>query len=378
MPWQEVSAMSLREDFVVRATVPGANVRALCREFGISAKTGYKWVNRFRAHGYPGLTDRSRRPKQSPSRTPLAMEEAVLRLRTEHPAWGARKLRARLRALGTEGVPSASTITAVLHRHGQIDPTEAAKHRPWQRFEHEAPNDLWQMDFKGPFLAVMGRLHALTVLDDHSRFCVGLEACRDQRGTTVQDRLTAIFRSYGLPERMLMDNGAPWGDDRDHPYTALTVWLLRLGIGLSHGRPYHPQTQGKDERFHRTLIVELLAPHIFVDRAECQAEFDRWRQVYNVERPHDALGLDPPGKRYQPSVRTFPEHLPPLEYDSHEVVRKVQAGGEIAFQGRTFRVGNAFRGYQVALREGADDGLYHVYFGQHCIAKIDPSSGVRT
>ena len=153
----------------------------------------------------------------------------------------------------------------------------------------------------------------MTVLDDHSRFSILLQACANERTETVRECLTAAFRLYGLPVRMLMDNGSPWGNDANHPRTPLTVWLMRLGIQVSHGRPYHPQTQGKEERFHRTLNVELLQGRRFADWATCQAAFDRWRGVYNTERPHQALDLATPISRYTPSPRSFPETLPLIE-----------------------------------------------------------------
>lgn len=371
MPWQEASTMSLRHEFVALASREGANVRELCRRFGISPTTGYKWLGRHRAEGAAGLVDQSRRPRRSPARTGEGVEQAVLELRRACPAWGARKLRARLLALGHEGVPSASTITAILRRHGALDPGEAPKHRPWQRFEHDAPNALWQMDFKGHFATLRGRCHPLTVLDDHSRFALAVEACPDERAATVQGRLAAIFRRYGLPARMLMDNGAPWGDAWDQPHTVLTVWLLRLGIAVSHGRPAHPQTQGKEERFHRTLRAEALRERTFADLADCQRRFDRFRDAYNLERPHEALGLATPASRYRPSPRPFPEPLPPIAYAPGDLVRTVQRDGEIHLHGRVHQVGKAFRGQPVALRPTADDATLEVYFCHHRIAALD-------
>ena len=193
-----------------------------------------------------------------------------LAVRAEHPAWGGRKIRRRLQDLKHPAVPSASTITAILHRQGRIAAAASAGHKPFERFERAAPNELWQMDYKGHFATRAGRCHPLTVVDDHSRYAVGLRACGDERGGTVQAELSAIFRRYGLPERMLMDNGSPWGSDALHRHTWLTVWLLELGIAVSHGRPYHPQTQGKDERFHRTLTAEVIGRRAFADLAECQ------------------------------------------------------------------------------------------------------------
>jgi transposase InsO family protein len=375
MAWKEVSIVVLRRDFVMLALQPGANIRELCRRFAISPTTGYKWLRRYRQDCEETFYDRSRRPQRSPRRSGQQTEQQLLSVRDAHPAWGARKIRARLQTLGQAALPAASTIHAILRRHGRIDPSESSKHQPWQRFEHEAPNQLWQMDFKGHFALGNGtRCHPLTVLDDHSRYAVCLQGCRDERGPTVQQRLTETFRRYGLPQRMLLDNGSPWGSDREHPYTPLTVWLLRLGIGVCHSRPYHPQTQGKEERFHRTLQAEVLSGPSFADFEALQQRLDQWRSIYNHLRPHQALAMAVPSSRYQVSGRRFPETLPPLEYDVGDVVRKVQGHGRIWFHNRVFRVGKAFRGYSVALRPTADDGLWEVFFATHCIARIDLSA----
>jgi transposase InsO family protein len=365
--------MSLRKEFVTLATAEGANVRELCRRFAITPRTGYKWLSRYREKGMDGLANLSRRPLHSPSRTSPEVETAVVRVRRNHPAWGGRKSHAWLMTpiIGA-ALPSASTITAILQRHGLVDPASSCQHKPWQRFEHPAPNELWQMDFKGHFPLAQGRCHPLTVLIPTSRdFAVGLEACPDQRGTTVQERLTSLFRRYGLPYRMVMDNGSPWGSDQDHPYTPLTVWLMRLGIAVSHGRPYHPQTQGKDERFHRTLKAEVLQGRSFRDLPHCQRAFEAWRLVYNLERPHQALGYATPASRYQASPRPFSEQLPSLEYDPDDQVRKVQAAGEIFFHGKIFTVGKAFRGLHVALRPTQEDEVWNVFFLTHPITSVD-------
>lgn len=371
MPWQEVSTMSLRQEFVTMVQHGTVNLRELCRRFRISRKTGYKWLARFAVEGAAGLADRSRRPRRSPARTPRPMEAAVIAVREAHPAWGGRKLHRRLRDLGYRDVPAPSTLTAILHRYGRIDPAESRKHTAFTRFEHAAPNQLWQMDFKGHVALERGRCHPLTVLDDHSRFNVLLRACANEQGETVQDALTAVFRRYGLPERMTMDHGSPWGADPTHPLTLVTAWLIRLGIGVSHSRPYHPQTQGKDERFHRTLAVECLRPSLVRDLAHCQRRFDGFRYTYNFERPHDALGLAVPASRYQPSPRAFPEVLPPIEYGPDDAVRKVQAKGELFYRGQVFRVSTALRGYPVALRPTSVDGRLAVYFCHHRVTEID-------
>ena len=225
--------MSLKYEFVTLACAEGANIRELCRRYGISPPTAYKLLERHAREGGSGLRERSRRPHNSPNRTPVELEQAVLGLREEHPAWGGRTIRKVLLERGHRSMPSPSTITAVLRRNGCAVGGERPQ-RDWQRFEHPHPNDLWQMDFKGHFPTDAGRCHPLTVLDDHSRFALGLRACANERTETVHEELAAIFRVYGLPECMLMDNGSPWGNDADHPRTPLTVWLMRLGIQVSH------------------------------------------------------------------------------------------------------------------------------------------------
>jgi transposase InsO family protein len=301
------------------------------------------------------------------------MSELVLSLRREHPAWGARKLKRRLQNLGHEGVPAASTITAILRRGGLLEEPRTGESKAVKRFEHQAPNDLWQMDFKGHFaLTRGGRCHPLTVLDDHSRYAIGLRACGDEQHQTVQDELTGLFRVYGLPWRMLMDNGAPWGDAEDQPWTKLTVWLLRLGVRVSHGRAYHPQTQGKDERFHRTLKAELLRERSFRHVADCQRAFDPWRETYNQERPHEALDMAVPSSRYRVSGRGFPEHLPAVEYGPGIDVRKAQQGdGRLKFAGRELRMGKAFRGEWIGFRATNQDGVFRVYYCEQCLGEVD-------
>ena len=203
MPWKEVSIMSQRLEFVTLATAERANLRHLCRCFGISSGTAYKWLKRFQSDGAKGLEDRSRRPHHSPSRTPAEMEATITNLRSKHPAWGGRKLETRLGELGYTGVPRPSTITAILRRQQLLDPKESAKHQAFQRFEHPAPNDLWQMDFKGEFkLPQGGRCYPLTILDDHSRFALALQACASNTRNITQTAMIQVFRRYGLPARI--------------------------------------------------------------------------------------------------------------------------------------------------------------------------------
>lgn len=370
MPWKVNTMSESRREFVELALRSGSNMSELCRRFEISRKTAYKWLGRYQAGGVSGLEDQSRRPKSSPNRTSVTLEEQVVELRSVHPAWGGRKLRRRLLDQGVEQVPAASTITEILRRRDLLSELKGCQ--AFQRFERERPNELWQMDFKGHFgLGAGGRCHPLTVLDDHSRYALVLQACGNEQGQTVQERLTQTFRRYGMPESMLMDNGSPWGDDRESPWTPLTVWLLRLGVRVIHGRPYHPQTQGKEERFHRTLVAEVLQGRVFRDLQECQVRFDEWRVIYNHERPHEALDLAVPGSRYEPSGRSFPEQLPELEFSPTDVLRKVQKEGWFSFRGREWRISKAFRGERVGVRPTVEEGVWEVWFGRQCLGAID-------
>jgi transposase InsO family protein len=372
MPWKESTTMSQRREFVHLAMTRDVKMRGLCRRFDISAKTGYKWLHRYQEEGEEGLQDRSRRPHTSPYRTPPSKEQDVLAVRHAHSTWGGRKIQRWLTDRGQKSLPCPSTITAILHRHGAIDPTESSKHIPWQHFEAPEPNTLWQMDFKGHFpLLNLLRCHPLTVVDDHSRYALGLDACAGETMDIVQPHLTRLFRTYGLPQRILCDNGQPWGTRDEYRYTKLSVWLIRLGIAVSHSRVCHPETLGKDERFHRTLRTELIRTKAFTDLDDCQRHFDQWRMIYNFERPHEALAMAVPASRYRPSPCEFPDPLPPIQYNSSDIVRKVQGKGEIFFHGRIFKVGKAFAGYPVALRPTSTDGLFMVYFCTQHISTIN-------
>lgn len=332
--------MSLRHEFVILAGQPGANRQELCRRFGISRKTGYKWLERYREGGVKALADRTRRPQRSPAQCGAAVAAEVLKVRAEHPTWGGRKL------------------------------------RPLQRFERAQPNELWQLDFKGDFATQRGtRCHPLTMVDDHSRFNLLLEALANQTTPGVERALTAAFQRYGLPEAILCDNGAPWGNSGGRGQNRLTVWLLRLGVRVLHGRPHHPQTQGKEERFHRTLKTELLARHTWRDLDHCAQLFPPYRHVYNCERPHDALQGSTPAKHYQASPRRLPDSLPPIEYASDMIRRTVREKGVITFGSQTWLIGRAFAALPVGLRPSAQaDGQWEVYFSFHPVGRLDLST----
>jgi transposase InsO family protein len=377
MPWIIASPMSQRHEFVLLAGHAGANVRQLCRRFGISAKTGYKWLQRFRAAGISGLSDRSRRPRHSPGQCAAPVAAAVVALRCKQPTWGARKLRRRLQDLGHSAVPAASTCTAILRRADLIHPAASAAATPWKRFERAEPNELWQMDFKGHFATQSGaRCHALALVDDHSRFNVVLAAAGNERAATVRAELWSAFSLYGLPEALLCDNGPPWGcADPTCPYTSLTVWLLRLGVRVLHGRPYHPQTQGKQERFNRTLEYDLLRRHTWRDLAHCQVKFAEFRHCYNCERPNDAVGGATPISCYRPSVRAVAASLPPIEYPIGTDVVTLAPSGVLNFRGQKWYVGKPFSGLPIGLRPSAQaDGQWEVFFSSYLLGCCDLNS----
>src|SRR3989304_3524367 len=294
MGWKKVTVMSQRIEFVTLALQESICFSELCRRFGISRKTGYKFLNRYMEEGLHGLYDRSRRPRNSPNATDSNMEQLILDLRDKHPAWGGRKLKRRLEHMGQREIPSPSTITVILRRKGRISQEESKKHKAWQRFEAER-----------------------------------------------------------------------------HEYSSFTVWLIRLGIQVVHSRPYHPQTLGKDERFHRTMNAEVVMGCIDKPIGECQRLFDRWGGGYNTERPHESLDMKVPAKCYQVSEREFPESLPEIEYSPLDEVRKVQDGGIVHYKNREFRVSSAFKGQRVAIRPTNEDGRFDVYFCGQRIAQIN-------
>jgi transposase InsO family protein len=371
MPWPVKNLINVRLEFVNLALQSNANVRQLCRRFAISPTVAYKWLDRYESGGVEGLVDRSRRPQHSPAKTADGVEEQVVSLRREHPAWGARKLRRRLQNIGQVDLPATSTITGILHRHGLIDPQQSQAATPAKRFERAAPNQLWQVDFKGHFPLRQGRCHPLCALDDHSRYNVLLAACTDQKELTVQRHLIGAFRRHGLPDGLLWDNGAPWGSGGVEYHTGLDVWLMRLGVRTYHGRPYHPQTQGKEERFHRTLQREVLARGGWSDCSHVQNAFDQWRPVYNTQRPHEALALETPVDRYRSSQRDYPENLAPVEYAPEVEVRQVDQNGRISYRGEPWKIGLAFTGQLVGIRSTQRDGIYEVLFLTQIIKELN-------
>ncbi len=362
MPWQQRETMSLRKEFVHKIINKECSISVACRAFGISRTTAYKWLGRHLEEGSLGLKDRSRRPSRTPNKVDSKIEQAIILAKKEWPSWGAKKLRQTLLNQGHRGLPSLSSFKRILSRHKGIQSRDSKENKKIIRFEKEEPNELWQMDFKGYFVLGEGECHPLTILDDCSRFSICLKACATENEKVVREGLEQAFLEYGLPLAMTMDNGTPWKGYPGQRLSNLTVWLMRLGIKVSHSRPGHPQTQGKLERFHRTLKEEVLKYHNFQDLRVAQIHFNEWREVYNNVRPHEGLGMVSPIQKYQRSARSYPSKLPEIEYLEGDEIREVGRNGEISFKGKRIYLGGHLRGEPVAVRERIKDKWDIYYF----------------
>jgi transposase InsO family protein len=353
MPWLETDVRDQRLQFVLAVRGHRASIAALCRAFGISRQTGYKWLRREAAAGsVAALGDRSRRPQHSPGRTDARTTARVVTER-ERFGWGGAKLAHVLAAEGIHLAPR--TIDRIIQREG-LTRADAAPTAAVQRFERAAPNELWQMDAKGAYpLTQGGRCHALSILDDHSRFAVGLDALPTLSTACVQPAVIACFRRYGVPRAMLMDHGAPWwGSASADGLTSLSVFLLRQGIRLLYGAVRHPQTQGKVERFHRTLGERLRWAGVPGTLDAFAAAFRWFREEYNELRPHQALAMQPPASRFTPSPQPYRPLPPAWDYPSGLEVRRVQHNGVISYGGQVYFVSEALRGEDVACLPMAD------------------------
>jgi transposase InsO family protein len=369
MPWEEKTAMSTRREFIAKAISKEISFSQLCREYSITRNTGYKWLNRY-LNG-ESLEDKSKVPFKSPNKTPENIEQLVLSARESHPAWGPRKIRRVLENAGHKELPAPSTVAAIFKRNNLISPEESINHTPYKRFEYEKPNQLWQTDFKGDFAMLNGqRCFPLTVLDDHSRYSLTIDAKDNQKAIGVFESFNRLFKQYGLPNALLCDNGVPWKDNKGG-YTLFEIYLMQLDILPIHGKAYHPQTQGKEERFHRTMKDELLKYTVIADLSHAQQCFDAWRQEYNYERPHNALNLDVPAKRYKESNRLLPAIVKEPEYDTGSVTRKVNCKGYISISKHRYYLSESFIGRYIRLLHTEDESLLKLCYGNFEIAKIN-------
>jgi transposase InsO family protein len=365
MPWRTMEVREQRVRFVIQASQQAANLAEVCREFGISRPTGYRWLRRYQAQGVEGLCEHSRRPRHIAVRTPWEVEEQIVEWRRQRPDWGARKLQVLLQRRGVE-LPVV-TIHRVLLRRGMV--REPDRHRPApQRFEREAPNQLWQMDFKSP-KGWNQAIGPLSVLDDCSRYAVVLQGIWSTRGEAVREQLESAFQSSGVPAEMLMDHGIPWWNGQGpRGWTRLTVWLMKQGVGLLFSGVRHPQTQGKVERFHGSL--EQARRRRGIPVAELHQQWlDEFREEYNQVRPHEALGMKTPGSVWYPSPRRYDPNPPEWEYGSGREVERLGPHGQLKLEGRWWQVCEALAGEAVRLERVR--GRVLVYYCQTLVREID-------
>jgi transposase InsO family protein len=345
----------------------------LCARFGVSRKTGYKWLARFTAHGWDGLADHSRRPHACPRHTTAAVEAALVQLRQTHPHWGPKKLVALLaRSQPDLALPAPSTVGTILRRH---DLVAARPHRrkpthPGRSSVVAAePNAVWQADYKGEFRLGNGQYcYPLTVTDAYSRY---LLACQSRRSTATegaQPVFQRLFAEYGLPGAIRTDNGAPFATPALGGLSRLSVWWIKLGIQHQRIEPGHPEQNGRHERLHRTLKAETTRPPA-PDEVGQQARFDGFREEFNTERPHEALAQETPRTHYRPATRSLPTHLPSPEYAGHLEIRRVGASGAIRWGGRSLFLSHVLVGEDVGLEE-IDEGLWSVYFYQVLLGRF--------
>jgi putative transposase len=373
MPWRATCAMDERTQFIAACLLGEESMSVLCRQCGISRKTGYKWLDRYAAAGPAALGERSHAPHRQPHAIAASVEEAILALRVRHPHWGPRKLRAWLERRHAGPWPAPSTIGALLHRTGLTVPR-----RPRRRAAASAgacgpagsANAIWAADFKGWFRTGDGRrCEPLTISDVYSRYLLRCQVLASPTGGLARPVFEATFREYGLPRVIRTDNGSPFASLSAAGLSRLAVWWIRLGIRPERIEPGHPEQNGQHERLHRTLKQETATPPQGTLPAQ-QRAFDHFRRVYNDERPHEALGQQPPALWYAPSPRAYPERLPVPEYPATYVVRRAHPNGEIKWRGGRVRISQALAGEPVGLEEIAE-GCWRVWFGSVALGWLD-------
>ncbi len=377
MPWQETSPMDQRERLVLEALSGLYTMTELCERASVSRKTGYKWLARFQEGGRGALTDRSRAPHHCPHRVSPALVDLLRAARKKYPDWGPRTLLNWLRPRHPEITdwPAVSTAGDVLRRAGLVAPRRRRRRTPPPPIVSgpataAEPNDLWTADFKGEFRTGNGAFcYPLTIADLNSRYLLACEGLPATRSPAVQACFTQLFRRHGLPRAIRTDNGAPFATIGLHGLSALSVWWLQLGIDHHRGRPGHPQDNAVHERMHRTLKRGAIRPPRATLRAQ-QHAFDQFREEFNHERPHQALGDVPPAQRYVASRRPFPERLPPLEYPAHYLVRRVAPAGTFRFRGRWIFLTKVLTHHPIGLEE-TDDGIWSIHFANKLLARFD-------
>ena len=371
MPWERRTVEDQRREFA-QAALECSNFSALCREYGITRRTGMKWKARYEAQ--EPLSDRSRRPNSSPTRTPEAVERRILELRAENPGWGEKTLHKVLENQGEQNLPCVKTVNNILRRNGCISPEESQKRQPFIRYEKEKCNMMWQTDFKGEFrMEDNNYCYPLTIIDDHSRFSIKI-APRLSTKNVVIPVFTEVFHEYGLPDSILSDNGSQFSGFRKG-YTQFERWLMELDILPIHGRIKHPQTQGKIERFHRTMKQELLN-HVSISNIDdAEVQFLDWREKYNNIRPHEALGMKTPGQVYIASPRAYPEKIKDWEYGGQYHVIKVNSWGYARFDKWQVYLSETMIDKYIEFRPSPDGEFFFACYRNFKIAKFNTQNG---
>jgi len=366
MPWRQTSTMDQRTQFIADYLRDVLSVAELCELYGISRKTGYKWIDRYIHLGPAGLEEGSRRPLHSPNVTAPEIVEAILESRHRHPSWGAKKLLALLHKRYPRWIlPGRSTVCSILSRNGLVPKKPRRRHighpgKPTSQILR--PNDVWCADFKGQFKTGDGvYCYPLTVTDGYSRYLLCCQALHSTAVAGAKPVFTRLFREYGLPQRIRTDNGVPFATTTLARLSTLSAWWVRLGVLPELIEPGKPQQNGRHERMHRTLKAEATRPPAASLGAQ-QRKFNLFREEFNHERPHEALDQETPASIYEPSRREMPNKLPPLEYPDRFEVRYVSANGGIRWNKNWVNVSVVCAGEYVGLEE-IDDGIWNVYFG---------------
>lgn len=371
MPWECKTVEDQRREFA-QAAMYCKNFSALCREFGITRRTGLKWKERYTA--CQPLTDRSRKPHTTPTRTPEEVELLILAVRAENPGWGAKTIHRVLERRGCQNLPCVKTVNNILHRYGCISPEESQKRQPYTSFEKERCNVMWQTDFKGEFrMKDNNYCYPLTILDDHSRYSLRI-APRLSTANVVIPVFTEVFQQYGMPDSILSDNGAQFAGFRKG-YTQFEKWLIDLDILPIHGRIKHPQTQGKIERFHRTMKHELLNHTEIADIEDALTKFRLWQDKYNNLRPHEALGMKTPGEVYEPSQRQYESKVKEFEYGGEHHVLKVNSWGYVRFNGWQVYLSETMANQYIEFRTSSDGETFVACYRNFKIAEFDTEDG---
>lgn len=377
MPWKENGVVDQRFEFVMRVLHGPASFAQLCEEFGISRKTGYKWKERFLRGGIPELRDELRRPERSPSTLPEGVVCEMVRLKQAHRTWGARKLQALYQRLhGGQDTPSESSFKRVLERAGLVEHRRQRRKsqdtgRLQIRLTPQHPNELWTVDFKGWWRSGdRQRCEPLTVRDAYSRYLLCVWAAPDAASETVRERFQALFERYGLPGAIRSDNGSPFASSSAPlGLSRLSAWWVALGVDLDRTDPGHPEQNGSHERMHRDLAAEVqYARNDSLE--ELRETLEVWRQSYNEQRPHEALGMKTPAEVYVPSKRKYSGDPEEVEYPLGYLSRQVCSHGTIRINGERIWLSGALAGWHVGL-EPVEDQMYRVHFGRLCLGHLD-------